>query len=148
MSITKETSNLDHLVVKSSLLVPRERGLFTTEEINKGDVVLMMSHATKINRKQTNELLRQLKTEERVHDIMIHYNSSTFYDSQLRENGFTGNQYSAEDDSKWYYMNHKKDANVKLILYKGSPAWKAISCISMNSELFYDYGEPDSAWVA
>ena len=119
-----------------------EMGLFTNRSIESGEIVLTMNNVEKLDQKKKNELLCELDKEGIPHDIMIHFNSLAFVDSNLRQNW-----HIKKNVSEWYFMNHKRIANVELCLYKGIPAWKAIFHIEKGSELFYDYGEPDESWI-
>ena len=123
-----------------------EMGLFTERSIESGEIVLRMNNVVKLDKKKKNDLLCKLDKEGIPHDIMIHLNSSAFVDSNLRENWIRG-QSDKKNVSEWYFMNHKRNANVKLCLYEGIPAWKALVHIKKGSELFYDYGEPDESWI-
>lgn len=100
------------------------RGLFTKEEISKGQIVVYMTSPQPVTQEQI-----------KIYpcDAYIHVPSQS--QTALFDNAWK------TDPPAWYFINHGrgKSVNVKLVWKNNTICWQATKKILPNQELFFDY---------
>jgi SET domain-containing protein len=112
------------------------KGLFASEPIAKGDVVVRMNKR-KLKRMAESTWQRYHEQHKLPHDGAV-------YDRQLQQR--VSDWPNLKAMPRWYRLNHSSSPNLEMEYRDGNVQWVALRRIRQGAELTFDYGEGTEAF--